>query len=52
MSKTHLSLGIWLCGVRVLVVRSLPTGLHWRFAGFGLQFACWPVRRSALYRSL
>jgi len=49
MSKTPLSFGVRLRGVRILVVRSLPTGPHWRSTGFGPQFTRWSVRKSALY---
>jgi len=43
--KVHLP--VRLRGVRILVVRSLPTGPHWRFASFHPQFTCWSIRRSA-----
>jgi len=43
----HLSLGVRLRKVRTLVVRSLPTGPHWRSASFDLQFTRGSVRRSA-----
>jgi len=33
-------------GVRILAVRSLPTGPQWQSASFGLQFTRWPVRKS------
>jgi len=38
-----------LRGVRILMVRSLPTDPHWRSASFGPQFTRWSVRRSAFY---
>jgi len=46
VSSAHLSLGVRLRGIRILVVRSLPTGPHWRSASFGPQFTRWSVCKS------
>jgi len=43
----HVSLGVQLHGVRILVIRSSPTNPHWRSASFGPRFTRWSVRRSA-----
>jgi len=47
VSLAHLSLGVQLCAVHILVVLSLPTSPHWRSTSFGPQFTRWSVRRSA-----
>jgi len=43
---SHLSLGVRLHGVCILVVHSLPTGPHLQSASFGPQFTHLPVRKS------